>query len=468
MESAPEQDRRRRIDAARRDRVVRAAAAAGLVGPRHAAAGFLDVDGVRRTIADLHAAFGPDVPVLHAFAVKAAALVPVLRLVADAGMGCEVASPGELALARAAGLPADRIVLDSPAKTAAELAEAVELGVAVNADNLQELQRIAALPALGRSGSVFGLRVNPQVGAGTIGAMSTASEHSKFGEPLRDPGARARVLDAFDRYPWLTRLHVHVGSQGCWPDLIASGIRATWELAEEINRRAGRRRVTSLDLGGGLPVNFADDEVRPSHAEYAALLRAAVPGLFSGEYTLVTEFGRSVVAKNGFTAARVEYTKEVGGRRIALTHAGAHLATRTVFMPDAWPLRVGVHRPDGTRREGPEEIQDVAGPCCFAGDVVARGRALPRIEPGDLVVLHDTGGYYTSAHWAYNSLARPAVHGFTAADGPVRFATVRPEQTLAEIAAEAGAAHADALAALNPTGPGNPGTGGDDTGGAAG
>ncbi|MEV7179661.1 diaminopimelate decarboxylase [Kitasatospora sp. NPDC093679] len=448
MESAPEHDRRQWIDAGRRDRVVRAAATAGLVGARHAAAGFLDVDGVRRTVTGLHAAFGPDVPVLHTFAAKAAALVPVLRLVADAGMGCEVASPGELALARAAGVPADRIVLDSPAKTAAELARAVDLGIAVNADNLQELERIAALPAPGRSGSVLGLRVNPQVGTGTIGAMSTASAQSKFGVPLRDPGARDRVLDAFDRYPWLSRLHVHVGSQGCSLDLIASGVRATWELAEEINRRAGRRQVDSLDLGGGLPVNFDDDEVRPTFAAYAAHLRAAVPALFAGGYALVTEFGRSVVAKNGFTAARVEYTKEVGGRRIALTHAGAHLATRTVFMPEAWPLRVGVHRPDGTRREGPEEIQDVAGPCCFSGDVVARGRALPRIEPGDLVVLHDTGGYYTSAPWAYNSLARPAVHGFSTAGGPVRFATIRPEQTLAEIAAESGAAHADALTAL--------------------
>ncbi|PBC67382.1 diaminopimelate decarboxylase [Streptomyces sp. TLI_235] len=454
MESTHEHEGLRRIDAHRRDRVVRAAAAAGLVGERHVAAGFLDVDGVRRTVADLHAAFGPDVPVLHTFAVKAAALVPVLRLVADAGMGCEVASPGELALARAAGIPAHRIVLDSPAKTDAELAEALGLGVAVNADNLQELERTAALLAVHRSASVLGLRVNPQVGAGTIGAMSTASEHSKFGVPLRDPGARERVLDAFDRYPWLTRLHVHVGSQGCWPDLIAAGVRATWELAEEVNRRAGRRQVTSVDLGGGLPVNFDDDEVRPTHAEYAAHLRAAVPGLFGGDYSLVTEFGRSVVAKHGFTAARVEYTKEVGGRRIALTHAGAHLATRTVFMPDAWPLRVGVHHPDGTPRRGPEEVQDVAGPCCFAGDLVARGRALPRIEPGDLVVLHDTGGYYTSAPWAYNSIARPAVHGFTTAGGQVRFATVRTEQTLAEIAAEAGGAHADTLTSLARGGPG--------------
>ncbi|MEV6210255.1 diaminopimelate decarboxylase [Kitasatospora sp. NPDC051914] len=448
MDTTREDGGQRRIDAGRRDRVIGAAAAAGLVGERHVAAGFLDVDGVRETVAGLRAAFGTGVPVLHTFAVKAAALVPVLRLVAEAGMGCEVASPGELALALAAGVPAGRIVLDSPAKTGAELAGVLGLGVAVNADNFQELDRIAGLLD-GRAGApVLGLRVNPQVGAGSIGAMSTASEHSKFGVPLRDAGARERVLAAFDRYPWLSRLHVHVGSQGCSLDLIAAGVRAAWELAEEVNRRAGRRRVDSIDLGGGLTVNFDDDAVRPSHADYAAHLRAAVPGLFDGGYALVTEFGRSVVAKNGFTAARVEYTKEVGGRRIAITHAGAHLATRTVLMPDAWPVRVDVHRPDGTRRHGPSEVQDVAGPCCFAGDVVAYGRALPRIEPGDLVVLHDTGGYYTSAPWAYNSIPRPAIHGFSTAGGAVRFATVRREQSLAELTAEAGGEYADALTAL--------------------
>lgn len=295
---------------------------------------------------------------------------------------------------------------------------------------------------------MLGLRVNPQVGAGSIGAMSTASEHSKFGEPLRDAGGRERLLAAFSRYSWLSRLHVHVGSQGCPLDLIAAGVHAVWELAEEINAHVGRRQVTSVDLGGGLPVNFADDRITPTHAEYAAHLRAVVPGLFDGSYALVTEFGRSVVAKNGFTVARVEYAKTVGGRRIALTHACGHLATRTVFMPEAWPVRVDVHRPDGTPRTGVPEAQDVAGPLCFAGDMVARARELPRIEAGDLVVLHDTGGYYTSAPWAYNSVPRPAVHGFTTAGGRVRFATVRAEQNLAEVVTESGGGYAEALVGL--------------------
>jgi diaminopimelate decarboxylase len=432
--------------AALRDRAVREAVRTGLVGPGAPLAGFLDTDGIRRSAAALHTAFA-DVPgTLHTFAVKAAALVPVLRLLGSCGMGCEVASPGELAQALAAGIPPGRIVLDSPAKTDDELREALDLGVAVNADNLQELDRIDGILGGATPASVIGLRVNPQVGSGSIGAMSTATNHSKFGVALRDPGAGERVLRAFAARPWLTRLHAHVGSQGCPLDLIAEGIKATYDLAERVNGALGHRQITSIDIGGGLPVNFADDAVRPTYAEYGKHLRAAVPGLFDGRYSLVTEFGRSMLAKNGFIASRVEYTKGAGGRRIALTHAGAQVATRTVFMPDAWPLRVGAFDAEGNPRTGPAVVQDIAGPCCFAGDLVARARELPELAVGDVVALYDTGAYYFSAHWTYNSLPRPAVHGYTLTpDGEIRFATVRSAQTVAEVVAESGLDHRDAL-----------------------
>ncbi|MCX4767127.1 diaminopimelate decarboxylase [Streptomyces sp. NBC_01275] len=423
---------------------VRQAVAEGLLGEEHPVAGFVDVQGVRGTVAALHEAFAQVPDVLHAFAAKACPLVPVLRLLADAGMGCEVASPGELRLALDAGFAPARIVLDSPAKTRQEIREALALGVALNADNLAELDRIDALrPA--DCASVIGLRVNPQVGGGSIGAMSTATAHSKFGVALRDPGMRARVVEAFARRPWLTRLHAHVGSQGCPLPLIAEGLTAVHRLAEEIDAHVGHRQITSLDLGGGLPVNFADDMVTPTYAEYVAALTAVEPALLDGRYQVVTEFGRSLIAKNGFTAARVEYVKDAGGRRVALTHAGGQVATRTVFMPDAWPLRVTAYGPDGAPKDTPLLPQDVAGPLCFAGDVVAHERPLPELAEGDLVVLHDTGGYYFSAHWSYNSLPRPAVYGCLVRDGRVAFTTIRSAQTVREISAESGLAHADAL-----------------------
>lgn len=121
----------------------------GLLGPEVPIIALLDVPGIKASAAELRAAFdtvtAPGTPVLHAFAVKATPLVPVLRLLHEHGIGAEVASPGELALARAAGVPPRDTVLDSPAKTPAELREALALGIAVNADNPQELDRIDGL-----------------------------------------------------------------------------------------------------------------------------------------------------------------------------------------------------------------------------------------------------------------------------------------------------------------------------------
>ncbi|SEO59863.1 diaminopimelate decarboxylase [Actinacidiphila rubida] len=424
----------------RRGHALRAAVERGLIDEREPVVGLLDITGIEDSATALHAAFAtPGVEITHTFAVKAASLVPVLALLGECGLGAEVASPGEMALARAAGIPADRIVLDSPAKTRAELREALTLGVAVNADNPQELERIDALRADAGSASPVGLRVNPQIGAGSIGAMSTATATSKFGVALRDPGAEEWVLRAYAGRPWMNRLHTHTGSQGVPLELMVAGVRAAYELAERINAAAGRRQVTVLDIGGGLPVNFDSDAVTPSYAEYADLLRAEVPGLFDGRYGLVTEFGRSMLAKNGTVLARVEYAKSAGGRPIAVTHAGAQVATRTVFVPDAWPLRVLALDAKGREKAGEPVVQDVAGPCCFAGDLVAKGRPLPLLESGDHVALLDTGAYYFSNHFAYNSLPRPAVLGYTALpDGTVEFTPVRTAQSEAELIAESG------------------------------
>ncbi|UGY91801.1 diaminopimelate decarboxylase [Streptomyces gobiensis] len=436
--------------ATRRDLTVRAAVEQALITEDQPIAALLDVDSVRASAAALRAAFeevaAPGQPLLHAFAVKAAALVPVLRLLADNGLGAEVASPGELALAQAAGIGPDRTVLDSPAKTPAELRTALDLGVAVNADSQQELARLDALVGAAPLRSAVGLRINPQLGSGSIDAMSTATATSKFGIALRDPGAREWLVRAYADRPWLTRLHAHSGSQGIPLDLMAAGVKDAYELAEEINGAVGRQQIDTLDIGGGLPVNFASESTEPTFHDYAQLLSAQVPGLFDGRYGLVTEFGRSLLAKAGTIVARVEYTKSAGGRPIAVTHAGAQIAARTVFAPDAWPVRIGVYGPQGLPKQGAPIAQDVAGPCCFAGDLVGRERALPGLEAGDLVALLDTGAYYFSNPFGYNSLPRPGVYGYWASgDGTVRFATVRRPQTLDQIVTESGAGQRDAL-----------------------
>jgi diaminopimelate decarboxylase len=409
--------------------VLAAAIESGRLGESRPLAAFVDLEGVEATIVSLKSALPP--PFEHAFAAKANPMREALRLVHACGMQCEVASPGELEQALKAGFTAAEIVYDEPTKTEAMLARALQLGIHLNMDNLQEFERVRAWREQYDTSSMIGFRVNPQVGAGGISAFSTATDSSKFGVPLRKPDNRGALRKIYLDHPWLTALHCHVGSQGCSLDLIARGVAETVRLAEEINGAAGRRQVSLIDIGGGLPVNFESEEVRPTFAEYAAVLREMAPQLFTGTYRVKTEFGRSVLARHGVIVSRVEYTKEAGGRRVALAHAGAQVATRTVFMPEDWPLRISVFDASGRPKSGPCIEQDVAGPLCFAGDLAAAGRLLPGIDPGDYVALHDTGAYYFSNPFYYNALPAPAVYGIRLkSPGGIDFETWRKAQTL--------------------------------------
>ncbi|CRZ17793.1 type III PLP-dependent enzyme domain-containing protein [Mycolicibacterium neworleansense] len=422
----------------RRGEIVAGAVRQGFIDDLHPLCGVVDLDTLDELMRSLTEAYPPSMPALHTIAAKAITLRPVLARFAQAGFGCEVASPGELELALAAGFSAERIVFDSPAKTTTEIERALALGVSFNIDNFEELARVdQAIARVGRHRAVIGMRLNPQTGAGAIGAMSTATATSKFGIGLADH--RDDIIDAFAVRPWLTQLHVHSGSQGLSLEHAAEGVRLIDELARQITARVGHQQVRRIDIGGGLPVNFGSDDITPSFADHRAVLEGVAPELFDGTYGLVTEFGRALTAKAGTIVARVEYTKVTGGRPIAITHAGVQVATRTIFGSAEWPLRIEVYDGQGRRRVEQPQVQDVAGPACFTGDMLAVGRDLPFVRAGDLVAVPDTGGYYFSTHFSYNALPRPAVYTVgTDSEGDRRWSLARRAQTTEEIVAEAG------------------------------
>lgn len=362
--------------------------------------------------------------VVHAFAAKANPLRGVLEVIKNAGLGCETASFGEVLMSQKVfGL--DKIVYDSPVKSLEELmyccytVDANGNGMyLINVDNFPELERIAALHKEKPIKATVGIRINPQLGAGTIGQCSTALATSKFGIGLNDQ--RAKIIAAFTEHKeFLKAVHVHTGSQGIGLTMMVAGVKAIVDLADEVNAgiaAAGTEGagITIVDIGGGLPVNFASDAFTPTFDDYASRLKAEVPSLFAGKYALVTEFGRSIVAKAGILVSRVEYVKENGGRRIIQQHVGADLAIRTVWQPENWRLRVAVH--DGTTGEEKTENvapTDVAGPCCLGGDLLCAERDLPQAqELVDLVVAKDVGGYFHSAYSYYNLRAMPPCYLF--------------------------------------------------------
>lgn len=255
---------------------------------------------------------------------------------------------------------------------------------------------------------------------------------SKFGVGLLQYGAE--LLQAYKERPWLNMVHVHAGSQGMALEAIVEAIRRCVEFAHSVNKAAGHQQVTMIDIGGGLPVNFETEEYTPDIPRFVEMLRERVPELFSGELRAITEYGRWYLAKAGFIVSRVEYTKVAGGRHIALQHAGADLCLRTVYHPEKWPLRITVFDHAGAMRTAPAsalKTWDIGGPCCIAGDVIARLRPLPSINPGDHIIVHDTGAYYHSAWSFYNSRQAPALFSFDESS-PDALALIRPAATVQE------------------------------------
>lgn len=419
--------------AAELGRVLERVLAAGLMRPRDTALVLHDLDRLEARAREVVAAFPGSC--LHTVAVKANPLPPLLARLKAVGLGAEAASGPELILALQAGFPPERIAFDSPAKTVEELALALQAGVMVNCDNLDEAARLAGLPGSRTPAAAVGLRINPQVGTGTIPASSTAGAWSKFGIPLAEE--RGAVLAAFDRHPWLTALHLHVGSQGCGPDLLVEGVRRVWDLAREINARSprpGSPRVAVLDIGGGLPFPYLGGPAPYPPARYARDLARACPGIFE-EFRVVTEFGRFLHAGAGWAASRVEYVKRQGGRVTAVLHLGADLFPRECYLPGDWPHRFALFGPDGRPRRGRAVPHQLAGPLCFSGDFPGRDVPLPLARPGDLAVVRDAGAYAMAMWSRYNSRALPRVLGYQAGPGGLAFTVLRERETDAQAAA---------------------------------
>jgi diaminopimelate decarboxylase len=381
----------------------------GLLDDENPSVIFHDLVGLRSRVNELRRTF-PD-GTLHAIAIKANPVLEVLRVVVEAGGGLEAASMEEVELALAAGCLPENLVLDSPAKTRSDIKRALELGVYLNADNLDELDRIGESSPELLDGARVGLRINPSVGEGRIAATSTGGKRSRFGLAMpQDQEGIERFAEQLSGFEWLHGLHVHVGSQGCdLTTLVPAGERAL-ALARAVDSAAGERRIDTIDIGGGLPTRYRAEDVVITPADYVAAIQQTAPALL--EYKLMTEFGRSVQAPCGFAATRVEYLKDLAGEPMAVGHLGADFALRIAYRPQDWWLDISVYDANGE----PKELVDlrpihVAGPLCFSGDFLARDRMLPAIEVGDILVFHDTGAY-TMGMWSRHcSRGMPAVVG---------------------------------------------------------
>ena len=330
-------------------------------------------------------------------------------------VGMEVASLPELYLAEKAGFPPEMIVFDSPSKTKEEIEYALKLGVYLNADSFTELDRIDDILKTLKSTSTIGVRINPQVGSGTIKSTSVADAISKFGIPINDN--REKIVEYYLKYEWLKGIHVHIGSQGCPVPLIIEGIKKVLNLANEINenlkRESRKNLIEVFDIGGGLPVSYHLDKTPISMKEYQRKLQENFKEFFNDKFKLITEFGRYIHANTAWVASRVEYVKRENNYNIIMAHVGADLFLRKCYNPNDWHHQITVIDKEGNLKRG-RDINKyiVAGPLCFSGDVIAMDLELPVVEEGDYILIHDVGAYTLSMWSRYNSRQIPKVIGY--------------------------------------------------------
>ncbi|MGH3794894.1 MAG: diaminopimelate decarboxylase [Pseudonocardiaceae bacterium] len=353
------------------------------------------------------------------YAAKAFLCGEVARWVAAEGLGLDVCTGSELAVALHAGFPAERIAVHGNNKSSAELAAAAAAGVgAVVLDSFLEIARLDDIAR--RSGIVQPVLIRVTVGveAHTHEFIATAHEDQKFGFSLAAGDAAEAVRRVLKSEGLrLIGLHSHIGSQIFDADGFEVAARRMVGLFAAIRDEHGPgvvAGISTLDLGGGLGIAYTAQDDPPPTAELAAQLRSIVDdecqaaGLPTPALTV--EPGRAIVGPGTVTLYEVGTTKEVTlaastRRRYISVDGGMSDNIRTALYGASYDCRV-VSRIS----EAEPAMSRVVGKHCESGDVLVRDCWLPDdVAPGDLVAVAGTGAYCYSMSSRYNLLPRPAV-----------------------------------------------------------
>ncbi|NUP32944.1 MAG: diaminopimelate decarboxylase [Streptomycetaceae bacterium] len=354
-----------------------------------------------------------------AYAAKAFLSRAVATWVRDEGLHLDVCSAGELELAVTAGIPADRLILHGNAKSPAELAAAVRLGVGrIVLDNTGEIARLAALvPAHDRQPVM--LRLAPGIEAGAHRAIRTGGDDQKFGLPVTG----GQALDAVARVLAQPRLelrglHVHLGSQITSVRPFTAAVARLVDLMAHIRDRHGAV-LPELDLGGGHGIAYRPGEIPLDAADFAADVtrhlerecarhRLPVPHL-------TVEPGRALVGPAGVAVYRVLVVKRTPVRTFVAVDGGMSDNPRPALYGARPTLRlIGRHTSRSLRPV------TVVGRFCEAGDILAPDAELPDdIRPGDLLAAPAAGAYQMSMASTYNMVGRPPVVAVRGGDARV-------------------------------------------------
>lgn len=332
------------------------------------------------------------------FPVKASPCLATFKMLAEQGCGADCASAREIQLARLAGIPASRLSYYSPAPDIDLAAALLQDGGSVVIDSPSKLAALEAqLNGISFPGKLF-LRVNPPLyNSYTVEAdyqkhTSHGNLTSQFGLPSEEvlPLLNATQLK-------FSGLHIHVGTQMDNVDIFQESLDALHELCDVIHAVTDHT-IEVLNLGGGLGIAAHQDDNFPSISELADALKHKL----RPEFAYKMEPGNALFGDASVLLTKVVTRKSTRGKGWAIIDIGSD----QLFKVTLAGFEQEVLRVDGTPlpRKG---IDSIAGPLCFAGDVILPETDLTGIEEEDLLVLPNVGSYCRAVGTHFNGHSEP-------------------------------------------------------------
>ena len=343
------------------------------------------------------------------YASKAYINPALARIFAEEGLGLDVVSGGELAVAQAGEVPLEHVYFHGNNKTPAELEEAVSAGIGrVVVDSFHELDLLERICAdAGKTQDIL-VRVSPGIDPHTHAYTTTGIIDSKFGFSIQTGDAERAVLQAISApHLNLKGLHFHLGS----PIFELEPYQAATDL---VLRFASGLREQGLELqefspGGGFAIAYTRDDAPPSAADYAeaivGTLKATCSELGMEQPNLVIEPGRSIIGPAGVALYRIGAIKDIPGIRTYVSVDGGMGDNIRPALYQASYEVLSANRPTAE----PDTTVTIAGKYCESGDVLASDILLPAPSAGDVIAIPAAGAYCPSMASNYNLNPRPPI-----------------------------------------------------------
>ena len=360
------------------------------------------------------------------YSAKANTNPSLLKIIRSEGCVVDAMSTGELHVNRLAGFTKAELTYVCNNVSAEELKNAAEHCDVVSVDSLAQLELFGqAVPG----GRVM-VRFNPGIGAGHSDKVVTGGKKTKFGV---DPDMLPEVQAIVAKYGLqFVGVNQHIGSLFMEAGPYLEAVKVLLAMAEKVMALGYPLEVIDFGGGFGMPYRKYEGQARMDMAALGEALHACL-----SEWTAKTGYagrffiepGRYVVAECGLVLGTVHATKNNGPHLFAGTDIGFTVLARPMLY-DAFH-DVEIYRENGQPDEELVE-QTIVGNICESGDILAKDRALPRIEQGDVIAMLDAGAYGFVMASTYNHRLRPA-EVLIGADGKARL--IRRRETLDDLTA---------------------------------